>query len=61
MDDVRACEDCGATHESTAGWNRPSGVPGASSAFTQSVQPAPVVLGHEGYLCTRCWWRRPRA
>lgn len=55
---VAECEDCGARTESQVGWNRPSGVAGSTSVFIQPVQPAPVVLGHDGYLCDRCWWSR---
>jgi hypothetical protein len=52
------CEDCGARSESTAGWSKPSGTAGRETTFDQSVQPAPIMLGHDGCLCTRCWWRR---
>ncbi|HMD60051.1 MAG TPA: hypothetical protein VKG78_01390 [Opitutaceae bacterium] len=58
---VAACEDCGARTETTGGWNRPSGVAGSASTFTQTVQRADHMLGHPGYLCTRHWWARARA
>lgn len=57
---VPACEDCGATDEATAGWGKPSGSAGHATAFVQTVQPAPVMLGHPGFLCTHCWWARAR-
>lgn len=53
-----ACEDCGVTSETTAGWSKPSGADGSAHSFSQPVQRADLMLGHEGYLCTRCWWRR---
>jgi hypothetical protein len=58
--DGPACEDCGATTETTGGWGKPSGTAGAATTFAQSVQRADWTLGHRGYLCTRCWWGRQR-
>lgn len=59
--DPSACHDCGASSEGTAGWSKPSGTSGHVTTFTQEVQPAPVMLGHDGRLCTRCWWARAMA
>jgi hypothetical protein len=53
-----ACEDCGKPTEVTAGWSKPSGTAGSATGFVQPVQRADVVLGHEGHLCTKCWWAR---
>lgn len=57
------CEDCGARTESITGFaygGSGSSRSGQHCARTtiQSVQPAPVILGHDGYLCQQCWWRR---
>lgn len=54
------CEDCGASTERTGGWSKPSGTAGSESSFMQPVQRADFMLGHEGYLCTLCWWARMR-
>jgi hypothetical protein len=61
VSDESVCEDCGATVEKTGGWSKPSGTAGAERIFTQKVQRADFMLGHEGYLCTLCWWRRSAA
>lgn len=52
----RECEHCGARTDSGSCWNRPSGTPGYVSRYVDQVQRADFALGHEGYLCTRCWW-----
>jgi hypothetical protein len=53
-----SCEDCGATHEQSAGWSKPSGTAGHVTQFSQPVQRADWLLGHPGFLCTRHWWER---
>ena len=53
-----ACEDCGARSESMGAFNRPSGVAGSVVTWHTTPGPADVVLGHPGYLCSRCWWKR---
>jgi hypothetical protein len=58
---VPSCENCGASEEITGGWSKPSGTAGYATTFTQPVQRADFILGHPGYLCTRCWWARARA
>lgn len=55
------CEDCETTAETTGGWSKPSGTAGSASVFVQGVERADFMLGHPGYLCTRCWWGRNRA
>jgi hypothetical protein len=59
------CEDCGAETESVTSFaygGSGSSRSGNHCAHTsiQLVQPAPAMLGHEGYLCGRCWWGRSR-
>lgn len=58
-----ACEDCGVRSESVTGFaygGSGSSRSGNHCAHTslQAVQPAPAMLGRDGYLCRRCWWRR---
>jgi hypothetical protein len=55
-----SCEGCGAATELTGGWSKSSGAAGSATVFVQAVQRADLMLGHCGYLCTRCWWVRAR-
>lgn len=57
------CEDCGAATESVTAFaygGSGSSRSGNHCAITRvvPVAPAPVMLGHEGYLCQPCWWAR---
>jgi hypothetical protein len=58
-----ACEDCGAHTEQVTAFAY--GGSGSSRSgehcarqTVQAVDRAPVMLGHDGRLCQRCWWRR---
>lgn len=49
-----ACEDCGARLEHLGTF----GTHGRQQTWHTTVSPAPVMLGHDGYLCCACWWAR---
>lgn len=60
---MEPCEDCGAQTEAVVSFAY--GGSGSSrsgehcaSTTVKCIDQAPVILGHEGYLCQRCWWRR---
>lgn len=52
------CEDCERETETLGAWSKPSGTAGAPSMWHTTPAPSPVVLGHDGFLCRRCWWKR---